>query len=287
MEKVNGLPVPYFITQTNVDSLQSFPLRPDDVWIVTYPKSGTTWMQQIVKLIRDDKNDLGKIINYSIPWIEEEGYLPVRERRADTLDLDALPFPRAFKSHFSYESMPCGAPGSTPGKYIYVARNPRDVAVSAFHHTRNIKSDNSIEWNDYIRWFIAGDVWFGNWFDHVLSFWAHKDDDNILFLKYEDMKKDLPTAVAAVAKFMGYDLTQDVIEDIVSQADFDSMQRNPLANYQWSPKIKASSVPFMRKGVVGDWKNYFTPEQSAQFDAIYAERMKGTGLHFEFERICT
>ena len=54
---------------------------------------------------------------------------------------------------------------------------------------------------------MQGKVHFGDYFDHVLGWWAHKDDDNVLFLKYEDMKKDLPAAVARMAKFIGKDIT--------------------------------------------------------------------------------
>ena len=103
------------------------------------------------------------------------------------------------------------------------------------------------------------------------------------------MKKDLPTAVAAIAKFMGYDLTQEVIEDIAKQSNV--MKEHPSTKSPWDFQLPYLGIsnplgvanPLLRKGVVGDWSIYFTQEQSAQFDAIYAERMKGTGLDFDFE----
>ena len=61
------------------------------------------------------------------------------------------------------------------------------------------------------------------------------------------------------------------------------MQANPEANYSWIPhRRNLNALPFMRKGVVGDWVNYFSEEQSAEFDAKYAQRMNGSGLEFEF-----
>ena len=276
---MNKLRVIEAVTQEKVDLLKTFPLRPDDVWIVTYPKSGTTWTQQIVKLLcNGGKDDERKITDFA-PWLERRDDLS-----SEYLDgLKLLPSPRVFKSHFRYDSMPCGLPHVVPYKCIYAARNPKDVAVSWFHHMRaSPQFYYHSNWEAFLQYYINGEVPSGNWFDHVLSFWAHKDDGNILFLKYEDMKKDLPIAVAAVAKFMGYDLTQEVIEDIAMQSDFKHMKENPSTNYSWEIQLP-NEAPFMRKGVVGDWKNYFTPEQSAQFDAIYAERMKGTGLDFKFE----
>ena len=73
-----------------------------------------------------------------------------------------------------------------------------------------------VEWEDYIEQFLQGEVPYGKYFDHVLSWWAHKDDDNVLVLKYEDMKKDLPSTVATIAKFIGQDISKQLVEEIAS-----------------------------------------------------------------------
>ena len=277
---VNGLYVNAVVAQERLDYLKTLPLRSDDTWIATYPKSGTTWVQQIARLSRNGGQEDGMTVSDSVPWLEWEV-------KIDFEVVKRGPSPRVFKTHSDYANMPCGLPHVSGYKCIYIARNPKDVAVSLFHHVRALKAFYQPCWEEFYKHFVAGEVEGGDWFDHVLSFWAHKDDDNILFLKYEDMKKDLPTAVAAVAKFMGYDLTQEVIEDICVKSTFTSMAQNPSTNFVWSNhRRNTTEPPFMRKGVVGDWKNYFTAEQSAQFDAIYTERMKGTGLDFIFSDIC-
>ena len=74
------------------------------------------------------------------------------------VDIDKMASPRAFKSHFPYDLMPCGSPSDTPGKYIYVVRNPRDVAVSYFHHDRAIPFYPLYEWSDYFEMFMRGDL---------------------------------------------------------------------------------------------------------------------------------
>ena len=191
--------------------------------------------------------------------------------------------PRAFKSHFPYNIMPCGSPSDTPGRYIYVVRNPRDVAVSYFHHDRAAPVYPLYKWNDYFEKFLKGDVDFGDYFDHVLSWWAHKDDDNVLILKYEDMKKDLPSAVATIAKFIGQDISKELVEEIAHRTAFENMKKDNSANKEWLKLQRASEADFMRKGVIGDWKNYFTPEQIARLDVVYEKKLKYTGIDLEFQ----
>lgn len=58
------------------------------------------------------------------------------------------------------------------------------------------------------------------------------------------------------------------------------MKREGSANYSWST---GRLHDFIRKGEVGDWKNYFTEEQNKRLDSLYAEKMAGSGLEFEFE----
>ena len=278
--RTNGVLFNAFVTQEAIDLLKDFPVRADDTWITTYPKSGTTWMQKIVKLIRQDEKS-------PIPWLEftPKGFdSKLTAAYYDRLKL--VPSPRFFHTHYSYDTMPYGSNlPATRYRCIYVARNPKDVAVSYYHHVHGFTFYSyKPSWDEIFDHFLKGEADGGDWFDHVLSFWPHKDDDNILFLKYEDMKKDLPTAVAAVAKFMGYDLTQEVIEDIAKRSEFKAMKDHSITGLVYASEFREpNSASFIRKGVVGDWKNYFTPEQSAQFDAIYAKRMKGTGLDFDFE----
>lgn len=273
---VNGVLVPPFVTQEQLDRLKTFPLRTDDIWIVTYPKAGTTWTQQIVKLARNGGQDDGKKVSTSVPWLEAlENYPEV--------DVDNLPNPRAFKSHSSYENMPCGLPSESPGRYIYIARNPKDLAVSAFYQFRSFAyGDPNISWDDYFESFISGERMYGDCFDHVLSWWAHRDDENVLFLKFEDMKRDLLTEVKKIIEFVGFNLDEEIVKEIASKTSFESMKDDPLANYSWSKVYRRSRTPFIRKGEVGDWKNYFTEGQSKKVDAIYETQCKPVGLELDF-----
>ncbi len=271
------------ITKERMDQLRGFKLRPDDLFVVAYPKSGTTWLQQIVKLIRNGGREDGRRCNVAVPWLETYGGHmddPVYGR-----DPDAMPSPRSFSSHTPYHMMPGGPPHASPARYIYVARNPKDVSVSYYYHARAFRIfEYSGPWEHFFRLFMDGRLDSGLWFDHVLQWWEHQDEPNILFLKYEDMKKDLHVAVKQVAEFMGCEFGNREIASIAELSTFQSMKASNTSNFSWVPDHvrSLSGEQHLRKGVVGDWRSHFTEKQNQDFDIVYAQRMKGTGLEFEF-----
>ena len=193
-------------------------------------------------------------------------------------ELENTPSPRYLQSHLSYSLMPGGGnPAETPAKYIYVIRNPKDTAVSFFHWIPTyFIHDKPKPWEEFFDDFFNGNVPGGSFYSHILSWWNHRDSTNILFLSYEQMKRDLHSAVASIATFLGFSFSQDIIEKIAEQSSFLSMKNNPAANWSTEPQN------LMRKGVIGDWKNMFTKEQSARVDTIVAEKFKGTGLVFDY-----
>lgn len=272
--RVNGLPVPSFYSQEAVDKLKDFELRPDDVWIVSYPKCGSTWTQQLVRLIRNKGVQDNVKVTDAVPWLEVPSTY-------EGVDIDRLPKPRAFKSHFPYESMPCGQPHTTPCKYIYVTRNPKDVAVSNYCFSKLVHYPD-LTWDEFWRQYMSGNYFGGDFFDHLLSWLKHKDNENVLFLKHEDMKKDLRSVISQIAQFIGIELLDGIIAKIAYMAEFKSMKNDSTANRSWE-KIFEGESKFLRKGIVGDWMKYLTSEQSSQIDAIYASRIEPTGFKFDCE----
>ena len=164
---VGGVIVPGFVTQEQVDSLKSIKLYPDDVWIVTFPKCGTTWTQQIVRLIHNKGVQDEVKVTTVVPWPEGGKLL------SPDLNIEEMPRPRAFKTHFSYDLLPCGPAHTTPCKYIYVIRNPKDAAVSGYCHFKKVYQPD-IEWDTFWENFVAGKGLYGKYFDHLLSWLPHK-----------------------------------------------------------------------------------------------------------------
>ena len=273
---VQGLKVPAFVTPEAINRLRHFKLYPEDLWIVTFPKCGTTWTSQIVRLIRSQGVQEEMRLTSAVPWLEGISLHP-------EANVDELPRPRAYTSHFPYDLLPCGPPHATPCRYIYVMRNPKDVAVSLYFFTK-LGWEHDLQWEDFWRDYVEGSVMFGSYFDHLLSWWSHRHDERILLLKYEDIHRDTPGAITRIASFIGETLSEDLVAKIAGMVTFKSMQSNKTANFSWMKmfRTKEGEAMFMRKGVVGDWKRFLTPEQSAEIDAICNEKLKPVGLEFEY-----
>ena len=109
MNMVNGIRIP-ILRQEDVDKIKHIQLFEDDVWVASYPKSGSTWMQQIVKLIKNKGEPSDEKVSISVPWLEA---LP--QLHPELVDkIHKIPHPRVFKTHFPYHSLPCGVPNSIP-----------------------------------------------------------------------------------------------------------------------------------------------------------------------------
>uniref|UniRef100_A0A4W4H192 Sulfotransferase n=1 Tax=Electrophorus electricus TaxID=8005 RepID=A0A4W4H192_ELEEL len=248
-------------TAEHIDSLQSFEIRERDVFLVTYPKSGTIWAQNIIALIfeLDDtdetiyENNLEKM-----PWLEyPEGHS----------DYVSRPSPRLFASHLTPALMPRGLKGKK-AKIVYVARNPKDNVVSYFHFCH--------AWTSLETPKIGG----SSWFDHIREWHTHRDEYSILFLTYEDMVMDLRSAVVKISQFLGRDLSEAMLTHIIEKATFKNMKKDPKANYEFLPEDLLQKGKFLRKGIIGDWKNSFTVAQNEMFDQVYQEKMKDIPFKF-------
>ncbi|KAG1651023.1 Sulfotransferase 1C2A [Nymphon striatum] len=131
------------------------------------------------------------------------------------------------------------------------------------------------------KWYVGVDM--GDYFHHVNSWYAHKDDENILLLTYEEMKEDAAKAVIKMGNFIGgkcAELVKDEakVSDIVTKTSFDSMTKfNALLKDK--PEICKEDFKFMRKGKVSDFRNYFKKEQYDRLKEKYDSALKATTLH--------
>ena len=101
---------------------------------------------------------------------------------------------------------------------------------------------------------------------------------------FEDMKKKPCHAIQQIAKFIEVNLSDDIVDKIADLTCFEKMKDDKTANMSWTRVFRKDGKPtFMRKGIVGDWKNHLSDEQSAEMDAICDRRLKGMGIEFQYE----
>ena len=107
------------------------------------------------------------------------------------------------------------------------------------------------------------------------------DDSNVLMMSYEQMKADLHSSIRTVATFLGHDIDDAMLNKIAEQCTFTAMKKNDAVN---KSAIAAFNVEtdFLRKGVVGDWKNHLTAEQSDKIEALVAKKTAGTGIVYDY-----
>ena len=267
---------PIFISQADMDLIEKeFVAKDGDVFVVTYPRSGTTWTEQMVHLLVNNGVQGEQRITDAVPWLET---LPHRPNGMHEF-LKTLPPRRLFTSHLPYPLMPPRT--NTTAKVVYVARNPKDVATSTYFHNQS-KGGYEGTWDEHFQLFLTSDVGCGPYFDHVLPWWeASQHDKNILFLKYEDMKNDHAGNVARIASFLDLQADSQLIDKVVALSSFKSMSSGESTNFNWIPQREGVPTHF-RKGDIGDWRNQFTEAQSQQLDALYMEKLQGTGLQFDF-----
>ncbi|XP_019641558.1 PREDICTED: bile salt sulfotransferase-like isoform X2 [Branchiostoma belcheri] len=263
-----GILFPSSVPKESLEVTKTFEIRDGDVVIVSYPKSGLNWMFETVhKILGGKKEDSSPLGPEYCPPGQKPWYIQLRE----------TPSPRLMYTHLQVQLAPPGLTAPvTKVKTIVVMRNPKDVCVSYYYYRQKRPTFKSPEsWEQHCKDFLNGKVPYGDYFDHVLGWWQMKDDPHFLFVKYEDMNKDFCSAVKTVAAFLGKELTDEDLTRVLTSCSFESMRKR-FAESTWRKDM-------VRKGVVGDWKNHFSAEESDKFDEKYRKRMEGSGLEFEFE----
>jgi hypothetical protein len=194
----------------------------------------------------------------------------------DMLDkvFHSLPHPRTVKTHFPLDVVK-DAILVQKVRCIYIMRNPKDAMVSLYHFYRMNEFLGMFRgtWDDFFEMIMVDRLVYGNVFDHYLSWWRHRHLPNLLIVRYEELLRQPKKEVTNVAGFCAVELTDDVIENIVQATRFDAMRKNPQTNYSLVPVLHADVSPFMRKGISGDWKNYFSADQTKWFDAMMADKL--------------
>ena len=203
-------------TQESWQRGMAFRPRPRDLIISPFPKSGTTWLQQIAHGLRTRGSMDFEEITEVTPWIE------IAYGMGWDLDAPQVSEPRVYKSHLSWHDVP------KAGRYIVSFRHPYDVEVSRYRFFEGwLFEPGSISLEDFVRSGLSeGELDKSGYWHHLLSWWEQRYNPDVLLLCYEDMKENLASTVQKVALFMGIELDDDLLDIVVRQSTRDFMLAN-------------------------------------------------------------
>ncbi|XP_045491378.1 sulfotransferase 1C4-like [Colias croceus] len=279
-------------------------IRPSDVFVASYPRSGTTWTQELVWMVA---NDLDYATSNAIPLTERYPFLeftmcvhPVLKQRfieensysmrnlkmlewvtqPGTEQIAAAKSPRFVKTHLPLSLLP---PKMLDGKVVYVARDPRDVCVSFYHLNKSMRTQGYTgDFKTYWEFFIRDLHHWTPYFEHLKEAWEKRHHPNLLFLFYEDMSKDLPAAVRRVMEFFGKKFSDEQVKRLIDHLSIESFKNNPSVNYDVMKElgIMVGAKEFIRKGKAGGWRDYFDEEMTLQAEKWIADNLRDTDLRF-------
>jgi|SRR5271165_815897 len=245
---------------------RSLTVRPDDTFLVSYPRSGNTWTRFLIANLLYPKEP--------VSFANIERLIPDCEALSSRY-LKSLPSPRCIKSHEYFDHR--------YRKVLYIVRDPRDVALS--YHSfqrkyRQIADDYPI--SQYVSDFVNGRLnsadW-GTWAENVGSWLVREGQASFLLLRYEDMMADPAAELAKIAPFFHVEPSADLLAVAVERSSAVRMRElERKESSQWvATKNRRQDIPFVGTASSGGWKSRLPAESVAEIESAWGPLMQRLG----------
>lgn len=270
----NGYLVPPFPNvDERLDKLPNMSIRDDDIILLSYMKSGCHWVWEISNMLRRNCTEYEKNL-------KDIGMLELTDQDV----IDTQPSPRVLNSHMLLEHLPRELL-TKKTKILFVMRNPRDIIVSSYHHIFQMQNFYKYDgnWNSYFDLYMKGQVNYGKWFDYMLEWekvFKKYPELPVLLIKYEDIKKDPVGKIAELAEFIGVEKNEEFFKEVADKCSFNKMK---MHKSRGGDSFRTPGASLYRKGVVGDWKNWFTVRQNELFEEEYKKFKEKTEMFNIFD----
>lgn len=250
-------------TEDTFTRVQNLKTRPDDVFLVTYPRTGTTWTQNIMLALRHGSNFLSTVTDAKalaphFPFME---YKSVFFDEPIDVRVEKMESPRFMKIHLPVQTASKNI-FTEKLKCVFVFRNPKDCCVSFESFSRQadgLKRGHPGTFDGFVSNFLEGTVNYGcywKWCADWLNF-AKENPDTSLVLFYEDMLEDFEGNITKLANFLGYPISPEIIEDVKKVTSFEQMKR----------RLHMGMNDFMRQGTSKSYEAKLSKEVIDAFDA--------------------
>jgi hypothetical protein len=242
-------------------------VRPDDTFIVSYPRSGNTWTRFLAaNLLHPEEPASFANIERLVPDAEAQSSRYMR----------GVPSPRTIKTHSYFDPR--------YPRVIYIVRDPRDVALSYYDFSRKCRHfEDSYPLDRYIGDFVNGrliSAGWGSWGENVASWaFARGARPGFLLLRYEDMKARPERELTRIAEFLGIGASPKLLQTTLDRSSADRMREmEKTQGKEWvSTKNKRNDIPFIRAASVGGWKTNLGTESVAKIESAWGHIMAELG----------
>jgi hypothetical protein len=260
-----------------------------DVFVVTYVKSGTNWMMQLVhQLLFHGKGEY-EHIHCVVAWPDTDmmgplkGYaIPLRDPRVWQASPEEK---RVIKTHFQWEDVPY----SPKAKYVIVIRDPKDVFVSSYHF---FVKDGPLSFTGmsvaaFLDTFLSDQFFMGgSWGSATATYWAQRDKPNVLICSFKEMRRDLAGSVARIASFLGVDASPELLAQVTELSSFNYMKTIDDKFSTGKFLSLVGPAPMMRKGAEGGSSELISPAQARRIDEYFMAELRRLGSDFPYEEFC-